>query len=81
MTGGSSSVAMNYSRDMYHESHHGKLPPFSMPNPNTHNKRNPINRLNYNHNSYVKEGIRSDMGKIQGDKMITRGKKDDLQMG
>ena len=54
--------------DINHEYHHGQRSPPSMPNKNTHGIHKNINRLNYNHDYCGKQGSRSDMGNLQGDK-------------
>ena len=71
---------MSHSHDMHHEPHNEQYPSPSMTDHDACNKHNPINILNNNYTIYVKQGIRSDMGKIRGDKISTRDKNDDLEM-
>ena len=66
--------------DIHHEYNHGQRSPPSMPNKTTHGIHNHINRLNYNHYYFGKQGSRSDMGNLQGDKTNTRGKNYDSEM-
>ena len=64
MTARRESVDMYQSHDIHHESRHVQCPRTYMPNHGANNIHSPINRLNNNHNYYVKLGSRSDMGKL-----------------
>ena len=69
---------MTQIHDIYHEPHHSQYQPPSVPTNNSHNINNPNIILNRNYKwHHIKCGSRSDMGKIQCDKMDTRGKNDD----
>ena len=50
-------LSMSQSHDVNHEIHHVQHPPTYMPTQNSHNRNNPINSLNDNHNVMLSEEV------------------------
>ena len=68
------------SNDLHHEYHHYQYQHIPMPNHHTQNRQNSTHFINDNHNVCVKQESWMVMRKIQGPKINTRGKNDNLGM-